>query len=389
MTSVLLGPVATQIFGDLGADVIKIESPHGDTTRSVGAYRESGMASLFLHINRNKRSVVLDLKQPQGREALHRLLASADVLFHNMRPRALGPIGADYDTASKIKPDIIHCGAFGYGQAGPYADQPAYDDLIQSAVAIPSLFQKTIGETCYIPCALIDRMVAQTAAYSVIAALYYRANTGLGQCIEVPMFETMAQMVLGEHMGGATFDPASGPMGYSRLLSPFRKPYRTRDGHVSTMAYTDKHWRRFFEHIGKSELADDPRFKTLEARTAHINALYEIAEHEYAQRTTEEWLNILKTLDIPVSRVHTLESLLEDPHLQQVGFFRWEEHPTQGKIRSMAHGTQWSLTPPQSRSLAPRHGEHSVEVLRELGYTGQEIAALQDAGITKKPVTGD
>jgi len=385
MTAVLLGPVATQVFGDLGADVIKIESPKGDTTRSVGAVRESGMASLFLHINRNKRSVVLDLKQPAGREALHRLIASADVLFHNMRPRALAPIGADYDTVARIKPDIIHCGAFGYGQSGPYADQPAYDDLIQSAVAMPSLFLQSVGMPCYIPSALIDRMVAQTAAYSVMAALFHRERTGQGQRIEVPMFETMAQMVLGEHMGGATFDPPQGPMGYSRLLSRFRKPYRTQDGYVSTMAYTDRHWRHFFEYIGRPGLTDDPRFRNLEARNAHIDELYEIAEHEYSQRPTEEWIAALRKLDIPVSRVHTLESLLEDPHLSEVGFFRWVDHPSQGRIRSMAHGTEWSRTPPQCRSLAPRHGEHSIEVLKELGYTEHEIQALRNAGITKTP----
>jgi len=385
MTAVLLGPVATQIFGDLGADVIKIESPKGDTTRSVGAFRESGMASLFLHINRNKRSIVLDLKRPEAREALHRLIAGADVLFHNMRPRALAAIGADYETVSQIKPDIIHCGAFGYGQGGRYADQPAYDDLIQSAVAIPSLFEKTTGKASYIPTALIDRMVAQTAAYCVMAALYHREKTGQGQRIEVPMFETMAQMVLGEHMGGATFDPPQGPMGYSRLLSPFRKPYKTSDGYVSTMAYTDRHWQRFFEFVGRSELSSDSRFATLEARTQNIDALYEIAEKEYARRTTDEWIDILKELDIPVFRVHTLSSLMDDPHLHDVGFFSWTDHPSQGRIRTMAHGTEWSQTPPLYRLPAPLHGEHTIEILKEAGYSDADVEKLHASGAIAVP----
>jgi crotonobetainyl-CoA:carnitine CoA-transferase CaiB-like acyl-CoA transferase len=385
ITAVLLGPVATQVFGDLGADVIKIESPAGDTTRSIGAFREPGMGSLFLHTNRNKRSLVLDLKQEAGREALRRLLETADVLFHNMRPHALAALGFDYESVRRINPRIICCGAFGYGQDGPYARRPAYDDLIQGAVAMPSLMEKSTGRSSFIPSALIDRMVAMTAAYSVCAALYHRERTGQGQAIDVPMFETMAQMVLGEHMGGATFDPPIGPMGYSRLLSPFRKPYRTTDGYVATMAYTDRHWRRFFEYVGRPELADDERFATLAARTRHIDALYEIAEAEYACRSTAEWTEALQRLDIPVMTVHSLESLMDDPHLNEVGFFGWAEHPTQGRIRTMAQGTRWSETPPNLRRFAPRLGEDSAEVLAELGYSAEQIEDLLERGVTRRP----
>jgi crotonobetainyl-CoA:carnitine CoA-transferase CaiB-like acyl-CoA transferase len=387
MTSVLLGPVATLVFADLGADVIKVESPAGDTTRSIGHLRESGMASLFLHTNRNKRSVVLDLKQEAGREALRRLLVTADVLFHNMRPQALAALGFDYASVRAINPRIVYCGAFGYGQGGRYAARPAYDDLIQSAVAMPSLFERTTGRASYVPVAMIDRMVALTAAYSVCAALYHRERTGEGQAIEVPMFETMAQVVLGEHLGGATFDPPAGPMGYSRLLSPFRKPYRTQDGYVAAMAYTDRHWQRFFAFIEREELATDPRFVSLETRTRNIDALYQIAEAEYAKRTTAEWVAILERLDIPGTAVHTLESLVDDPHLDDVGFFRWVDHPTQGRIRVLAQGTRWSETPPNIRRLAPRLGENSREILRELGYGDEAIDALAESGATRLGTT--
>ena len=382
MTAVLLGPVATLAFGDLGADVIKIEPPAGDTTRALTPFREPGMGALFLHTNRNKRSVMLDLKQDAGKAVLRKLLATADVLFHNMRPQALAALGFSYDEVVKINPRIIYCAAFGYGQDGPYAELPAYDDLIQAITGLPSVFAHSTGRYSYIPSALFDRMTALTAVYSVNAALYHRERTGKGQHIEVPMFESMATMLLGEHMGGATFDPPIGPMGYSRLMSPFRKPYRTSDGYIATMAYTDRHWQRFFEYVGRPELASDERFATLSARTVHIDAIYAFAESEYAKRPTAEWLEALERLDIPSMRVHSLESLMTDEHLDAVGFFEWIDHPTQGRIRTMVQGTRWSETPPNIRRHAPRLGEHGPELLAELGYTGEQIAALVQAGVT-------
>jgi crotonobetainyl-CoA:carnitine CoA-transferase CaiB-like acyl-CoA transferase len=383
LTAVLLGPVATQIFGDLGADVIKIEPPAGDTTRSIGLHVEPGMASLFLHTNRNKRSLVLDLKQEAGREVLRRLLKTADILFHNMRPQALTRLGFDYETVAEINPAIIYCAAFGYGQGGRYATRPAYDDLIQGAVALPSLFERSSGSPSYIPAALIDRMVALSAVNCATAALVHRERTGQGQSIEVPMFETMAQMILGEHMGGATFDPPAGPMGYGRLLSKFRKPFRTMDGFVATMAYTDRQWQRFFEFVGHSELVTDERYATLAARSQNIDALYQFAEAEYAKRTSADWIETLLTLDIPVMIVHSLESLLDDPHLGDVGFFEWVDHPTQGRIRTMPPVSRWSATPLAVQRQAPRLGEHSHELLRELGYAHAEIARLNEEGATK------
>jgi crotonobetainyl-CoA:carnitine CoA-transferase CaiB-like acyl-CoA transferase len=228
-------------------------------------------------------------------------------------------------------------------------------------------------------------MIALTAVYSITAALYHRERTGEGQSIEIPMFENMAQMVLAEHMGGATFDPPIGAMGYARLLSPFRRPYRTSDGHICALTYTDAHWRTFFEFVGRAELADDPRYRTLAARTDHIDEIYQIAEAEYAKRSTDEWVETLERLDIPVMRMNTLESLLEDPHLADVGFFDWAEHPTEGTVRTMATGSTWSKTQPDVRNLAPRLGEHSRELLLELGFSDGEINAMLREGVSAIP----
>jgi crotonobetainyl-CoA:carnitine CoA-transferase CaiB-like acyl-CoA transferase len=386
LTAVLLGPTATQIMGDMGADVIKIEPPGGDATRGAGASRHPGMGSLFMHINRNKRSLVLDLKQPAGLEALVKLLKTADVLFHNMRPQAMARLGLAYADVAKLNPSIVYCGAFGYGQGGRYAARPAYDDLIQSAVSLPHLFERSTGHMHYTPVNLIDRMVAMKAVYCVTSALFHRERTGEGQEIELSMFETMAEMILGEHLAGATFDPPTGPPGYGRSLSPNRKPYRTSDGHIAAMMYTDRQWQRFCELAGRPELATDPRFVDNGARGRNMDQLGEIAAGVFIQRTTAEWVEVLQEIDIPVMAVNTLESLIDDPHLADVGFFQWVDHPTEGRIRSMRGGATWSATPTDVRLQAPRCGENSLELLRELGYSETEIEGLLASGATRDVV---
>jgi crotonobetainyl-CoA:carnitine CoA-transferase CaiB-like acyl-CoA transferase len=384
LTSVLMGPFATQQLGDMGADVIKIEPPSGDTSRNVGATRHRGMASGFLHCNRNKRALVLDLKQAQGRAALLRLVEAADVLVYNVRPQAMARLQLTYADVAAVNPRIIYVGMFGYGQRGPYAAKPAYDDLIQGAIGIPSL-TALVGDGVprYVPVTMIDRTVGTAAVGQIAAALYRREKTGVGQSIEVPMFETMVPFVLGEHLAGHSYEPPLGPMGYARLLARERTPFPTRDGYVCALIYTDSHWRAFFTQLGEPQRFDaDPRLADIGTRTQHIGDLYGMVAEIMRTRTTDEWLAFFETADIPAMRLNTLESLRVDPHLTAVGYFETLQHPSEGALHQLGHASTWSESPPSTRRLAPRLGEHSIEVLKEAGYDDAEIAELLARGVT-------
>lgn len=382
LTSVLMGPFATQILGDMGADVIKVESPAGDSTRNIGPMRNAGMGSLFLHCNRNKRSVVLDLKMPEGRQAFLRLAATVDVLVYNLRPQAMRRLGLAFEDVVAVKPDIIYAGLYGFAQTGPYAARPAYDDLIQGAAGIAALFLSAGCESPrYAPSAFADRIVGMAAVNVILSALFHRQRTGEGQEVEVPMFETIAQLTLGDHMAGQTFDPPTGPSGYSRLLDVNRKPYQTLDGYICAMLYTDRQWQSFFELIGQPDLLrTDPRFATMGKRTEHIHILYALVAEAMATRTTEAWTQALIAVDIPTMPMHTIDSLIQDPHLNETGFFEMQQHPTEGRIRAMRTPARWSKSQPRQQRFAPRFGEHSTAVLREAGYAQEEIEVLQRAG---------
>ena len=383
LTTVLMGPFATQQLGDLGADVIKVEAPTGDSTRNIGPMRHAGMGPVFLHCNRNKRSIVLDLKRPEGREALLRLATTVDVLVYNVRPAAMKRLGLAYEDVAAVNPDIVYAGLYGYGQEGPYAARPAYDDLIQGAVGIPTLSMAAGSETPrYAPSALADRIVGIAACNAILAALFHRQRTGEGQSVEVPMFETMAQFTLGDHMGGATFEPAIGPTGYPRILNANRKPYRTKDGYICAMFYNDRQWQAFFEMTGRAELfRADPRFATIGKRTENIHELYAMVADAMATRTTAEWTEALMEADIPNTPMNTIESLMDDEHLRYVGFFEHQMHPTEGPIRAMRTASRFSRTPPRQQSFAPRLGENSDELLREAGYSLAEVASLRASGV--------
>ncbi len=389
MTTVLMGPYATQILGDMGADVIKVEPLQGDGTRAIGPMRNPGMGAFFMHVNRSKRCIALDLKNEAGHAVLLRLLATADVLIYNVRPQAMARLKLSYEEVAAINPRIIHVGCYGFSQDGPYAAKPAYDDLIQGAVGLPTLAALAGSDKPrYVPVTMADRTVGLNAVNAVSAALYYRERTGQGQAIGIPMFETMVQFVLGDHLGGLSFDPPLGPPGYQRLLSSERRPYATKDGWISAVVYTDRHWRDFFTLLGQPELVDtDPRFADMGVRTRHTNELYGMVAEAIATRTTAEWLEALEGIDIPVMPVHSVESLMEDPHLKATGFFQSLDHPTEGRIRSMAVPSTWSKSQPAVTRLAPRLGEHSAEVLREAGFSDAEIAALvagKAAGVPKE-----
>ncbi len=364
LTTVVMGPSATQMLGDMGADVIKVETAAGDNMRWIGPWRHEGMGPLFLQANRNKRSIVLDLKSPQGKAYALSLAREADVLVSNVRPQGLQRRGLDYDTLKGVNPALIYCAAVGYGSGGPNTGRAVYDDLMQAASGIAGLFQRVDGAPRYAPINLCDRTVGLYAVIAVTSALYHRARTGQGQMIEVPMFETMAQFVLADHSGGGAFVPPQGDMGYKRLLSRTRGPYATADGYLALVVYTDRHWRDFAVLIGEPDLMrTDPRFATQESRTQNAEAIgAKLAAHLLA-RGNAEWLEVLHGVDIPACPVNAVEDLYEDPHLKAVGFFQDTEHPTEGTLKVSRFPIQFSATPANLQRLAPTLGEHNDTVL--------------------------
>jgi crotonobetainyl-CoA:carnitine CoA-transferase CaiB-like acyl-CoA transferase len=384
MTTVLMGPYATQMLGDYGADVIKIESLDGDVTRLIGPTRHPGMGPVFLNTNRSKRSIALDLKKAAGRDAVLRLIGSADVLVYNVRPQAMARLQLGYDVVSQINPRLIYAGVFGFGQDGPYAAKPAYDDLIQGATALPALMAQTgNGVPRYVPNALVDRIVGLTAVGAICASLVHRDRSGRGQRLDIPMFETMAGFVMGDHMGGLTYEPPLDKGGYARHLARDRRPYKTSDGYVCVIVYNDKQWNNFIKATGRDDLRNDPKFATFAGRASNIDTVYGELARIFETRTTAEWIDLLDAADVPVMPMHDLESILQDAHLVATGFFPVVDHPSEGRIRSMKASAKWSETPSEPARLAPRLNEHGAEILCEAGFSADEIAALVRDGVTR------
>ena len=380
LTTVVMGPFATQILAELGADVVKIEPHDGDNMRHPGPMKNPGMGYMFLGLNRGKRGIVLDLKKPEGRAALLRLIPGADVLIYNVRPQAMARLGLSYEAVSGINPRILYVGAYGYSQKGPYAAKAAYDDLIQGVSGMPWLVSQTGANPNYAPVNLADRLTGLHAVYTVTAALFQRSRTGRGQSIEVPMFESVTHFVLGDHMAGFSWDPPQGDGGYQRLLA--RKPYPTRDGYLCVLVYNDKQWKSFLGAIGRAELMQDPRYATQASRAANIRDIYAFLTELFRTRTTADWMALLESIDIPVAPMNSVEDVVHDPHLTQSGFFTTEHHPSEGELRAMRTPTNWSESQPGTPRPAPRLGEHSAEVLREAGYSDSEIAELAKNGAT-------
>jgi crotonobetainyl-CoA:carnitine CoA-transferase CaiB-like acyl-CoA transferase len=382
MTSVLMGPYATQTLGDYGADVIKVEAPDGDITRQIGPARHPGMGPVYLNANRSKRSLSLDLKTPAGRAVLLRLAAGADVLVYNLRPQAMARLKLDYASVSAVNPRIVYAGMFGFGQDGPYAAKPAYDDLLQAGAGLSHLLARAgDGTPRYVPTALADRVVGLSAVGIILASLLHRDRSGRGQRVDIPMFETMVGFVMGDHLGGLTFEPPLDQGGYARHMSPDRRPYRTSDGFVSVIIYNDKQWNSFFDLTGREDLRSNAMFATFDGRMTNIDAVYAELGRIFAVRSTAEWMKLLHEADIPVMPVHDLQSLLADPHLVETEFFPIAEHPTEGAIRSMRVAATWSETSADPSRLAPRLGEQSREILGEAGFSDEEIAELFRQGV--------
>ena len=387
LTSVVFGPLATQMLGDQGADVIKIEGPEGDTTRFTGPARHKGMAALFLGLNRNKRSLVLDLKQPASKEALWRLIDGADVLVHSIRPQAVERLGFAPEAVLARNPRIVYAALTGYGTGGAYAGMPAYDDVIQGQSGIAALMSQLAGEPRYAPMIIGDKTCGLVAAQAITAALLARARTGKGQYVEIPMLETMASFVLTEHLFGHSFDPPMGGIGYNRVLAPWRRPYRTKDGYIAMLVYTDAQWQRFWRLVGREELGRDPRFATMAARADNIAEVYRIAGECMLARTTDAWLAALGRIEIPAACVRSLEDLLGDEHLASVGFFERRRHDSEGDLVLPRPPARFAGTPGGIARLQPRLGEHSREILAEAGLLPEEIERVVGGEPSDRPRT--
>lgn len=353
LSTVIAGPFATQILGDMGADIVKIEPPQGDIMRAPGPARNPGMGAAFLNCNRNKESVTLDLKQAADRDRLLEMVGTAQVLVHNMRPAAAARLGLAYEDVQAHNASLIYCAIVGYGQSGPYRSRPAYDDIIQAAAGWAGMEQRVGGEPRYAPTIVADKTTALYAVSAINAALYHLERTGEGQHIEVPMFELMASFLLVEQLGGRTFVPSEGPAGYSRLLSKHRRPHRTKDGYISVMPYTGAHWRRFFDAAGRLDWAQDERLNSDTTRAGMIDALYECLSQTLSERTSAEWMALLPQADIPCSPVNSVDDLLNDEHLRAVGFFVKSSHPSEGDVLTTRPPIQFSRTPCEIRTLAP------------------------------------
>jgi len=380
LTSVVMGPFATQILAELGAEVIKIEPHEGDNMRHVGLMRNRGMGHLFLHLNRGKRCLVLDLKQAQGREALLRLIPAADVLVYNVRPAAMVRLGLSYAALRALNPRLLYVGCYGYSERGPYAGRAAYDDLIQGAAGLPGIGAEEGVEPRYVPINLADRVTALHVVYAVNAALYQRERSGHGQAVEVPMFESVTQLVLGDHLAGLSWEPPIGPTGYLRLAH--RRPYATKDGYLCVLVYNDKQWRSFLQAVGRDDLLADARFASHANRAQHIGEIYDVLAGLMRGRTSAEWIEVLQRADIPFARMNSAADVVADQHLNATGFFQMQDHPSEGRMRVMRTPSDWSESPPGALAPAPRLGQHSAEVLREAGYTDAQIADLARHGVT-------
>lgn len=386
LTTTFMGPYATMLMARMGADVIKVESPDGDVVRHVGAGRHPGMAPIFLAVNHGKRSVALDLKHPDGRAALERVIAGADVLVTNMRPAALERLGIDPTALVAEHPRLVCALLPGFGRGGPYRDHAAYDDVIQAASGTADLQAGVSagGEPAYVRSSAADKTVGLMALGAINGALLAAARTGRGRVLEVPMFESMVSFTLVEHQYARVLDPPLDPdagTGYPRVLSPFRRPYATADGHLGVVVYTDRQWLAFFDLVGRPELARDERFATMAARAEHVDDLYGLLAAILPSRPSAEWLDAFEVAGIPAQPVRSLDDLLDDPHLAAVGLLEPVDHPSEGPLRLPRLPVVTDGAPAPPVRGAPRLGQHGAEVLAEAGYDEATVARLVADGV--------
>ncbi len=389
-TSVVVGPVATQFLADYGAEVIKIEAPDGDILRRMGGASRSGeLSPKFLQMNRNKRSLAIDLKKPEGQAAVRAMIESADVIVVNMRSTALAKLGLTFEDAIRINPKVVHCMMMGFGRDGRYFDKPAYDTIIQGGAGIAACFERQTGAPQFVPMVVADHLVALIAVQMILLALRARDLTGQGQSVEVPMFENVASFVLQEHFGQKAFEPPRGEAGDARILDPNARPIRTKDGYICISANTDRQAHAFFDAIGRPELAADPKFATVPARLENVSEFFKIRNGSLESRTTTEWIGIFGKMDIPAFAFNSLDDLLDDPHLGEVGLFETMNYPKEGVVRHMRPANRFTGGQRRTPTPAPMLGEHSAEVLREAGLTTEQISRLFEAGVIVNRETSD
>ena len=381
LTTIVVGPICTRTLADYGAHVTKVEAPGGDLLRTMAeGHRNVGMSGKFINFNRNKRSIVIDIKKPEGHAALLKLISQADVFVSNVRPEALARAGLDHASLSKSNPRLIHCQILAFGRDGRYYNRPAYDPVIQSLSGVAGTIARATGEPRFVPMVMSDHTSGLIAAQCIGFALYRREKTGKGEAIDVPMLENMASFVSSEHLGAATFDPPVGPTGDGRLLSPNYKPVPTKDGYATVRPNTNAQAFAFFDAIGRPELKTDPRFDSAASRTKNAAAYFEVQSTGLVGKTTDEWVELFDKLDVPAARYNTIDELMTDPHLKDVGFFREEHHPSEGKLRRSKPANTFSGGMRQEQGHAPLMGEQTREILAEAGYGAAEIDALLAAG---------
>ncbi|MES2496488.1 MAG: CoA transferase [Pseudomonadota bacterium] len=378
--AVVLGPYAGQLLADLGAELIKVEPLEGDIARHAHP-QGTGGGALFVNNNRNKTMLAIDLKHPDGRAALNRLIARSDVLLHNMRVDAAERLGLGFEAAAAINPKIIHCAAIGFGQRGRYRDRPAFDDIIQAASGAAGLMAATGGEPRFLPTIIADKVAALHAVYGILAALVARERGRTEATkIEAPMFEVMAAFLLNEHLSGASF-AEDGQVGYPRLMSPNRRPYRTADGWIAVLPYTGEQWRRFLEEIGRDDLCEQPWFSDPKARQARIDELYDLLAASLADRGTDAWIAALSARDIPCSRVAMPQDLLDDPHLRDIGFFDVPDGFPAGVVRALPQPVLFEGIEAAPDTPPAALGADSETVLRDCGFDDAAIESLIARGV--------
>ena len=380
LTSVVLGPLATQILGDYGAEIIKVESLEGDLMRANGVHLAPGMSSIYLTINRNKQSLALDLKSEAGKSILRQLIPRVDAVVHNMRVSAIDKLGFGYDEVVKLNPQIVYCAATGFDQDGPDKDRPAFDDIIQAACGLASVNSLGKSRPDYISTLVADKTTGMALVNAVLAALLAKERSGQGQYVEVPMLETMVAFTLVEHMGGLTRNPATQNAGYSRVLSGGRQPSPTRDGFIAMLPYTNHHWESFFRDAGEEALGKELGVTNRVTRNANIQGLYAALHKITATKTTAEWIEICDRLDIPATPIYTMEELPSHPQLQAVQLFTDEIHPDLGAIRSVRPPVKFAKTPAKVRHQARRLGQDTESILTDLGYSHTDIQSLVQQG---------